>query len=83
MKVIAYRAPLLDRVAGLRMAAIILACAIGAWLATDAARARMAREHHRRAICQARLEAVIARNIFVERYVRPADPCLALELAAR
>lgn len=83
MRAIAYRAPLLDRIAGLRYAAIVAGCAIAVYLGTEAVRGRLEREHHRQTICAARLEALLARNLFVERYVRPADPCLALEVTQR
>jgi hypothetical protein len=42
--------------------------------ATAAHEARTAREMK----CRAHLAELTAHNLFVERYVRPADPCLAL-----
>lgn len=82
--IVVSRARPLDRlVPGVKYALIVVVCAGAVYLGTAAARARMERERARQALCIARLEAVIARNPFVERFLRPYDACLALEVAAR
>jgi hypothetical protein len=84
MRAVASRAPVLDRIApGLKYALIVVACAAAVYLGTEAARARMERERARQAVCTAKLEALLARNLFAERFLRPADPCVALEVATR
>ena len=46
-------------------------------------RERMELASSRQRICRAELAALTARNAFVEKFARPTDACLALEVAAR
>jgi hypothetical protein len=78
-----YRRPLLDWIYGARSAALLLLGLGIIIFGTMAAKARMSEATWQRRVCEAKLEALQARNLFTERYVRPADPCLALEVVKR
>lgn len=47
------------------------------------AKARHDRRAMQQAVCAARLEALLARNPFAEKFARNVDNCLALEVATR
>lgn len=63
-------------------AIIITALGLGVW-GFAKAHARIEWDAERRALCARQLADLRARNPFVERYVTPVDPCMALELVAR
>jgi hypothetical protein len=66
-----------------RASALVVVFAVVSWFAIEHARLRMAEIAAQQAVCRARLEALVARNAFTEKFVRTADPCLALEVALR
>ena len=53
-----------------------------AFAAVEAHHVRLIHEqrHSREALCRAELKALKARNLYVEHYLVPADPCRALSL---
>lgn len=57
--------------------------ALAACGATDYARTKMRAADDRRAVCAAELKAMRARNPYIERFLTPADPCLALQVVTR
>jgi hypothetical protein len=62
------------------MLALLIVAGVGATYGVARVHARLEADALRRELCAERLRSLQARNPFVERYLRPADPCLAWAL---
>jgi len=67
----------------LKAAAMVLVAGVVTTCSLRDAQQRMEVAAARERICRAELEALTARNLYAERYLRPADPCLALAVTVR
>jgi hypothetical protein len=63
-----------------QMALLILAAAMVVGLGVHYVSVQHENRQARQAVCRAELKALTARNLYIERYLMPADACRALAL---